>query len=102
MAQRSAAAEARAFRLHAWAFVVGNSILSGANWLTAGGWWAFWPLAAWSVVLAAHYLVHKSRSVDERWAEERTADLHSKSYDASHIDRIAEDHGGKAAEREKK
>ena len=89
MADRSAAAEARAFRLHAWAFVVGNAILSGANWLTAGSWWAFWPLAAWSLALVAHYLVHKSRSVDARWAEERAADLHSKSYDASHIDSIA-------------
>ena len=76
--------------------------MSGANWLTAGSWWAFWPLAAWSVALLVHYLIYKSRTVDESWAEERTADLHSKSYDASHIDRIAEDYGGKAAEREKK
>lgn len=49
-----------------------------------------------------HYLVHKARTVDEAWAEERTADLHSKSYDAHHIDRIAEDFGGKAADRDKK
>jgi hypothetical protein len=102
MTPARAAAGARAFRLHAWAFVVGNAILSGTNWLSAGSWWAFWPLTAWSLALAAHYLVHKSRSVDERWAEERAADLHSKSYDASHIDRIADDHGGKTAQREKK
>lgn len=42
-----------------------------------------------------HYLIHKARNVDERWVEERTEDLRSKSYDASHIDRIAADqHGG--------
>jgi hypothetical protein len=35
-----------------------------------------------------HYLVHKARTVDESWVEERTADLHSKSYDAHHIDTI--------------
>jgi hypothetical protein len=46
-------------------------------------------------VLAVHYLVHKSRTVDESWVEERTADLRSKSYDASHIDRIAERYSGK-------
>jgi len=98
MADRSAAAEARAFRLHGWAFVLANAALSGANWLTSGTWWAFWPLAAWSAVLAAHYLVHKSRSVDARWAEERAADLHSKSYDASHIDSIAERYEPKSPE----
>lgn len=54
------------------------------------------------MVLTAHYLVHKTASVDEDWVEERTANLHSKSYDAHHIDRIAEDFGGKAADRDKK
>ena len=71
------------------------------NWVTGSPWWSFWPLAAWGVLLAAHYLGCKSRTVDEAWAEERTAELHSKSYDASHIDRIADDHGGRTAQREK-
>jgi hypothetical protein len=31
--------------------------------------------------------------VDERWADERTADLRSKSYDAGHIDTIARELG---------
>lgn len=39
-----------------------------------------------------HYLVYKSRTVDEKWADERTADLRSKSYDAGHIDAIAREH----------
>jgi 2TM domain len=76
--------------------------LIAANWMTGGNWWSFWPLAAWGVVLAAHYMVYKSSTVDEAWANERTAELHSKSYDASHIDRIAADHGGRTADREKK
>ena len=54
------------------------------------------------MVLAVHYLVHKTATVDEDWVEERTANLHSKSYDASHIDQIAGDFGGKASDREKK
>ena len=49
----------RAFRLHLWAFVLG-----------------------------AHYLIFKSKRVDERWAEERTEDVRSKAYDAAHIDSI--------------
>ena len=46
-------------------------------------------------MLAVHYLIHKSRTVDENWVEERTADLHSKSYDAGHIDRIVADQEGR-------
>ena len=42
-----------------------------------------------------HYLAYKARTTDERWAEERAADLRSKSYDASHIDSIAERYGAK-------
>jgi hypothetical protein len=36
-----------------------------------------------------HYLAYKTRNVDESWVEERTADLHSKAYDAGQIDDIA-------------
>lgn len=82
----------QALRLHSRAFAAGAGALSVANWFTGAPWWSFWPLAAWGIALAAHALVHKSRTVNEAWAEERTADLHSKSYDASHIDRIAADH----------
>ena len=78
------------FRWHAWAYAAGASALVLANVLTGSGWWSFWPLAVWSVALAIHYLFHKARSVDDSWVAERTADLHSKSYDVSHIDRIAE------------
>ncbi|MND09496.1 hypothetical protein D3C83_328760 [compost metagenome] len=35
-----------------------------------------------------HYLFHRAATVDEAWVEERTLDLHSKSYDAGHIDDI--------------
>jgi hypothetical protein len=35
-------------------------------------------------------MVYKARTVGEGWAEERAADLRSKSYDAGHIDDIAE------------
>ena len=69
----------------------------GANWLTGGPWWFFWLLAPWGVALAVHFLVYKARTVNERWAQERAADLRSKSYDASHIDSIAERYEVKAS-----
>jgi len=81
----------RAFRVHAWAFAAGLAVLTGANALTGSPWWSFWPIAAWSVVFGVHYLVYKARTTDERWAEERAADLRSKSYDAGHIDTITKD-----------
>ena len=98
----SAAKAARAFSLHAWAYAVGAAALIAVNWATGGGWWSFWPLAVWGVVLGVHYLVHKSRTIDDGWVEERTADLRSKSYDAGHIDAIARGAAGtdgKAGER---
>lgn len=78
----------RGIRIHAGAFAAGAFCLGGTNWLSGSPWWSFWPIALWAVALAGHYLIYKARTVDERWVEERTADLHSKSYDASHIDSI--------------
>jgi hypothetical protein len=90
------------FRWHAWAYAAGASALVLANVLTGSGWWSFWPLAVWSVALGIHYMFHKARSVNDSWVAERTADLHSKSYDVSHIDRIAESQGADSAGEDKK
>jgi hypothetical protein len=76
------------FRLHLWAFILVNLALNAANWFVGDGWWAFWPLVVWGFVLGAHYLVYRSRRVSERWVEERTQDVRSKSYDRAHIDSI--------------
>jgi len=74
-------------------------VLAGANGLTGGPWWSFWPIAAWGVAFGVHYLVYKARTTDERWAEERAADLRSKSYDAQHIDMIAGRHDAKPSQK---
>lgn len=92
----------RALRVHAWIFAAGACALSVANWLTGGPWWSFWPLGAWALVFAGHYLVSKTSSVDERWTEERTAEVHAKSYDVSHIDSIARDQAAKSAKPDSK
>lgn len=80
------------FRLHLWAFVLGNLGLNATNWFVGDGWWAFWPLVVWALVLGVHYLVYKSKRVDQRWVEERTEDVRSKSYDRAHIDSIQARH----------
>ena len=76
------------FRLHLWAFVLVNLALNVANWFRGDDWWAFWPLVVWTLVLSVHYFVYKSRRVSDRWVEERTEDVRSKSYDRAHIDSI--------------
>jgi hypothetical protein len=76
------------FRLHLWTFVLVNLALNAANWFVGGDWWAFWPLVVWGLILGAHYLINKSRRVDQRWVDERTEDVRSKSYDRAHIDSI--------------
>ena len=81
---------ARAIRLHVGVYGAAACVLIALNRATGGGWWSFWPLAVWGVALGVHYMVYKTLSVDVRWVEERTADLRSKSYDASHIADIAE------------
>jgi hypothetical protein len=57
----------------------------------------YWVPLIWGIPLLLHYLVYKTRTVDERWVEERTEDLHLKSYDRDHIDTIRsryDDKGG--------
>jgi hypothetical protein len=76
------------FRRHLTAFVLVNALLTGVNITQGPPWWAFWPLIVWGLVLMLHFLVHRASAVDEAWVEERTLDLRSKSYDASHIDDI--------------
>jgi len=78
------------FRRHLAAFVLVNALLTAANISMGPPWWAFWPLILWGIALMLHFLVHRSRTVDESWAEERTLDVRSKSYDAGHINDIRE------------
>jgi hypothetical protein len=92
-------AHARAFRRHVALFVGVNVALTAVNYFVGTGWWAFWPLAAWGLILMIHYLRYKVATVDESWVDERTAELRIKSYDRDHIENIAA-HGPGAAARE--
>ena len=78
----------RAFRWHLLAFVALNAVLSLANAATGGPWWAFWPLLVTCFLLAVHFLLYKTVTVDDRWAEERVEELNLKSYDRSHIEEL--------------
>ena len=89
-------------RIHAVAFVAGVIALAMADYLFSKSWWSLWPIALWSVAFTVHYFYCKALSADEGWAQERAADLRSKSYDASHIDSIAERYPARTPEQEEK
>ena len=78
----------RNFRRHFAAFLLVNIALTAVNVVMGAPWWAFWPLAAWSLPLLLHYLVYKTSTIDDAWVDARVEDLRSKSYDLSHIDDI--------------
>ncbi len=80
----------RAFRPHLYAYLIVNAGLTALNVYAGAPWWAVWPLVLWGMLLMLHFLYYRATSVDEAWVEERTLDLHSKSYDMGHIDDIRE------------
>jgi len=98
-ALRATAPVGRNFRRHFVAFLLVNLGLTGVNIATGAPWWAFWPLAAWSLPLTVHYLVYKTSTIDDAWVDERIDDLRSKSYDLSHIDDIKRRPAGAGPER---
>ena len=78
----------RLYRWHALAYGVLMGGLAAVNIYVGGGWWSFWPMVVWGMVLALHFFFYKSVTVDEDWARERTDDLRLRSYDLSHIQDI--------------
>jgi hypothetical protein len=78
----------RLFRWHLLAYCLLIGALTVVNIFVGGGWWSFWPMCAWGLVLALHFFYYKSVTVDEAWAQERTDDLRLRSYDLSHISDI--------------
>ena len=75
-------------RRHMLAYAGLGAILLVANLYLGGGWWSFWPLCVWSVVVVLHFLFVKSIGVDDSWVQERAEDLHLRSYDLGHIEDI--------------
>lgn len=92
-------AAGRNFRRHFVAYLVVNLALTAANIVGGAPWWAFWPLAVWSLPLLVHYLFYKSSTIDDAWVDERIEDLRSKSYDLSHINAIQDQPLGAGPER---
>ena len=75
----------RLFRWHLLVYASVMGVLIIANFIIGGGWLSFWPICAWGLVLAFHFLYYKSVTIDDAWVQERTDDMRLRSYDLSHI-----------------
>ncbi len=76
------------FGLHAFAYALGAGLLVLVDLAFTEGWWFFWPVMAWGLVVLVHYLYLKSVHVDSRWVEERADRVLDKAYDLGHIEDI--------------
>ena len=78
----------RHFGLHLRLFAAVNALLTIANVLTGPPWWAFWVLLVTGTAFTAHYLAYRVATVDDAWVDQRTDDVHDRSYDRGHIESI--------------
>jgi|GEM_PF-264317 len=84
------------FRRNFWAFIGVTAAVIVLNVGLDAGMPLFWPLAAWSVVVAIHYFIASAADVDEEWVDDRATEIRMRSYDFGHIGEIKQ----RAAERE--
>ena len=64
--------------IHMIVFPIVNGGLFLLNWLTRGdegGWWAVWPLLAWSVGLVVHIAVVTFPVFSQDWVDRKATDL---------------------------
>lgn len=78
----------RLFRLHLRAYALGAPAVVLVDLVVSDGWWFFWPILVWGLLLAAHYLFAASLGVDDDWAQRRADEVADKAYDFSHIEDI--------------
>lgn len=91
----SHASIARWMRWHVCAYLAVVVPLNGLNISQGAPWWAMKWTLGWGVVLAIHYFIFKSITIDEDWVEDRANQVREHSYDFDHIKdlehRIADD-----------
>ena len=76
------------FRLHALLYILSNAGLLGTKFLLGTDWPLFWPLFAWSLLVAIHYFIAGAFDIDEDWANDKILELKGRSYDFDHIRNI--------------
>lgn len=80
----------RYFRLHLRAYLLGTGVLILVDLAVFDGWWFFWPILAWGILVLLHHLYVKSTRVDSDWADARAVEVRFRAYDLGHIESIQE------------
>lgn len=75
-------------QIHILAYAVVVAIWSILHILIPKGWSIFWLMLFWGVVVLIHYLAVRVMNIDEKWVDERTADITYNTQDLSHIEAI--------------
>ncbi len=78
----------RSLRYHTIFFVLVNTLLVVADYLSNFDYWSIWLLFGWGLALSVHFFFVKSMTVDDAWVDERSDGLAEKSYDFEHIEDI--------------
>jgi len=78
----------RRWKWHLLVYAAAWVALYVAKSLWLPGDWFFWLMLVWAAALLVHYLVVKTFSVDESWADARAADLRMRSYDIKHVSQV--------------
>ncbi len=77
---------------HRLFFIGFNCVITAVNIWMGPPWWGVWPLLVTGLLFTLHFLVYRTSLVDDKWVEDRAADIYDRSYDQGHMDRIAGAH----------
>ena len=84
----------RYFRIHRRVYLAALALLVLTKLFLVDGWWPVGVGAVWGFVLLVHYMVVKSASIDDNWADRRADDVTDKAYDAGHMSNIRDRYTG--------
>ena len=76
---------ARLFRRHLSFYLCLGGGLILINIILGAGWWSFWAIYGWGLLLALHFFVYRSMNAPEDWIDDRARQLRAKAYDFGHI-----------------
>ncbi|MBT3534502.1 MAG: hypothetical protein HN478_11535 [Rhodospirillaceae bacterium] len=70
---------------HGLVFVVAIMIMVGARATFAPWMPLFWPLLIWYIVFSLHFLLVRSLTANDEWADERADKIRRHAYDFQHV-----------------
>ena len=76
------------YRPHQAAYLTALAAMVIVDFFWLDGWATFWPMAVWSTLFGFHFMVVRSLTVDETWAQDRALLETYRPWDTGHIEVI--------------